>query len=172
MTTLGEAPAPIGYDGVDAPYSLRKDWALYNRSVEYEPYSNKSVTVIAVIHSPMKTEVELKADMDSHFARFKLTLNVYDSKRWSYFPRYSLSDIVDAKLPWKVWDLQGRRRTFHVGSYVSFESIADILDYNLQLINTHLCDEPTTDSDSGASRTSVLLRASAGLSIAFAALLF
>ena len=147
MTTLDEAPAPIGYDGIDAPVFVRKDWVLYPRSVDYEPYSNKSVSVVGLIHSPMKTEVELRADVDSHFAAFNLTLDLYDWERWRYFPRYSQSDIVDAKLPWKVWDLQGRHRTFYVGSYVSFESIADILDYNLQLINTHLCDEePTADN--------------------------
>jgi hypothetical protein len=35
----------------------------------------------------------------------------------------------------------GSSSHFHVGSFVSFEFIADILDCNLQLVNRHLCDE-------------------------------
>ena len=62
------------------------------------------------------------------------------TERWSnYMPFKSLSEVVDERMPWRMWDLQGRQRTWFIGSHVSFESVADVLDYNLKLLNSRLC---------------------------------
>jgi len=36
------------------------------------------------------------------------------------------------------YGLQGKLNTWFIGSYTSFESVADVLDYNLKLVNEHL----------------------------------
>ena len=56
-----------------------------------------------------------------------------------YFPHFRAQQVARERLPWRIWDLQGQRRTWFVGSYACFETIADVVDYNLQLVNNKLC---------------------------------
>ncbi|KAF0715638.1 Aste57867_3265 [Aphanomyces stellatus] len=51
----------------------------------------------------------------------------------NYFPRFEQAKL-EAGVLWKIWGLQGNRHTTWVGSSVSFESILDVIAYNLQLI--------------------------------------
>lgn len=55
-------------------------------------------------------------------------------KNWNnYFPHFSHA-AIQAKLPWKVFAKQGLRRTWYIGSSVSFESSEDVVAYNEQLL--------------------------------------
>lgn len=90
-------------------------------------------------------------------------------ERWEYFPHFTTQQVVRQRLPWRIWALQarprpppaqlhtlhsdgrllscvcggaavqGQRRTWFVGSCTCFETIADVVDYNLQLVNQMLC---------------------------------
>ena len=42
-------------------------------------------------------------------------------------------------LPWDLRRLQGKYRTWYTGSFASFESAADVMDYNFQLMENDLC---------------------------------
>lgn len=131
--------AAVAYDALDAPYSVRKDWALYGTAAAVP------LTMTSIIHPPEATRAALEADIVAYFATFESTNEVVHWERWTnYFPRYNASAIVDAKFPWKLWAAQGEMRTFHVGSFASFESVADVLDYGLQLVNAKLCDPAPT----------------------------
>jgi uncharacterized protein with NAD-binding domain and iron-sulfur cluster len=59
-------------------------------------------------------------------------------KTYDYNSVFAAGDIEKA-YPWKLWDLQGTANTWFVGSFASFESFADILDYNYQLLDKKLC---------------------------------
>ena len=67
-------------------------------------------------------------------------------ERWQYFPRKNNAEILEGKHPWKIWDMQGAKRTWFVGSYTNHENVASILDYNLQLVNTHLCSDTVPET--------------------------
>jgi len=55
-------------------------------------------------------------------------------KQWdNYFPRFTQKGIQNL-LPWRIMEHQGRHRTFYIGSSVSFESIEDVIKYNLQVL--------------------------------------
>jgi len=54
----------------------------------------------------------------------------------NYFPHFSVEGIVKERLPWRVFETQGKNRTWYIGSSVSFESIEDITNYNIQLLES------------------------------------
>ncbi|MEN0061041.1 MAG: FAD-dependent oxidoreductase [Myxococcota bacterium] len=61
---------------------------------------------------------------------------VIDRRFWTYFPHWD--DVgIQAGNPWKVLDLQGQNRTFWVGASACFESLRDIVNYNLLLMSEH-----------------------------------
>merc|ERR1712048_451001 len=58
---------------------------------------------------------------------------------WPYFSRFDTEGVRLGR-PWDLFDAQGTDRmphTWHVGGSVVFESVNDILSYNLQLLHTH-----------------------------------
>merc|ERR1711964_855629 len=59
---------------------------------------------------------------------------------WPYFSRYT-ADGVRKGLPWDLADAQGDRtkmpHTWYVGGSVVFESVNDIIAYNLRLLRRH-----------------------------------
>lgn len=73
------------------------------------------------------------ADQDKEWAVRKH--KVLDRRYWSdYFPHWSQKEI-QAGLPWDVLDIQGRNRTFWIGASTSFESLRDVLNYNLLIMD-------------------------------------
>lgn len=55
-------------------------------------------------------------------------------KNWqNYFPHMN-REGVQRYLPWRIMEYQGRARTFYIGSSVSFESVEDVVKYNLQVL--------------------------------------
>jgi len=55
---------------------------------------------------------------------------------WPYFWHFS-QDAIDAGKPWDLLDLQGERNTFWLGASAAFETIHDVLNYNLQILDQH-----------------------------------
>jgi len=55
---------------------------------------------------------------------------------WSYFPHWDEAGIL-AGNPWDLLDMQGENATYWVGASACFESLRDIVNYNLLLANLH-----------------------------------
>jgi len=52
-----------------------------------------------------------------------------------YSPRFTNAGFL-SRIPWKVWDLQGRYLTWYIGASVSLDAVEVMIDYNHQLIDT------------------------------------
>jgi hypothetical protein len=48
-------------------------------------------------------------------------------------------------MPWCIWENQGNEDTWFIGNYASFESVADVLDYNIKMVNEQLCVSETLE---------------------------
>lgn len=48
---------------------------------------------------------------------------------WEYFPRWTPNEVNSGQ-HWKVFDIQGLKSTWYIGSSVSFESVKSVLEYN------------------------------------------
>jgi hypothetical protein len=128
--------AEVAYDDLDTPYSARKDWALHAETHAAAP----PLTMTGLIHPPEATAADLEKAVEDYFAAFGVASSVVHWERWKYyFPRYNNTALLEARKPWRLWKAQGEMNTYHVGSYASFESVADVLDYGLQLFNSKLC---------------------------------
>lgn len=66
---------------------------------------------------------------------------VLDRRFWQYFPHWDEAGIRAAN-PWRVLDLQGQQRTYWVGASAVFESLRDIVNYNLLLAWRHFDSRP------------------------------
>lgn len=88
------------------------------------------------------TDAQVKADMLNNFLKMasdsNATANFISFGNYDYHSAFTQEEIQQG-FPWKIWELQGAKRTWHAGSYASFESVADVLDYNYKLINSFLC---------------------------------
>ncbi|RHY53326.1 hypothetical protein DYB34_010651, partial [Aphanomyces astaci] len=63
----------------------------------------------------------------------------------NYFPRFTPAGLKKGLL-WKIWDIQGQRKTTWIGSSVSFESVLDVVVYNNNLIQyVNVAAESTTN---------------------------
>jgi len=118
-------------NGDDGPITIRNDFNI--KGLKHDALS------ILTLSRPNTTDAELTAATDRDVGRYGLQLDLLARKRWDYMPFYSVQEVVRDRKPWRIWDLQGKNRTWWVGSYASFESVADVLDYNLQLLNRRLC---------------------------------
>lgn len=55
---------------------------------------------------------------------------------WPYFWRFSQQGLT-AGLLWDLFDLQGRSKTYWIGASASFETIRDVMNYNLLILKQH-----------------------------------
>ena len=53
---------------------------------------------------------------------------------WEYFYRWSPDEMQQGRL-WDVFSVQGRSRTWYIGSSVSFEAIRSVMEYNNLLVS-------------------------------------
>eukprot|EP01125_Pyxidicula_operculata_P006355 TRINITY_DN2206_c0_g1_i1.p1 TRINITY_DN2206_c0_g1~~TRINITY_DN2206_c0_g1_i1.p1 ORF type:complete len:424 (+),score=75.21 TRINITY_DN2206_c0_g1_i1:829-2100(+) len=61
-------------------------------------------------------------------------IKVLEQKFWPYFWHFSQEDI-QKEYPWKILDMQGLNKTLYSGSSACFESVNDVLNYNIMLAN-------------------------------------
>jgi len=118
-------------DGDEGPLTIRNDANIMN-------FTNSVVGVLQIT-SPLSSDAELTAAIHDRFEKYGIESQFIYRDRWDYMPFFKLEEVVKERKPWRIWDLQGEHRTWWVGSYVSFESVADILDYNLKLVSSRLC---------------------------------
>jgi len=118
-------------DGDDGPITLRNDHHILDQ--------RQDVMGILQISNPYNSDENLTALTMNEMERYGFQMSLLARERWDYMPWHSKTEVVEERKPWRIWDLQGQRRTWWVGSYVSFESVKDILDYNIKLVNARLC---------------------------------
>ena len=53
-----------------------------------------------------------------------------------YFWHFSQAAIQDGK-PWGLFEMQGKKNTFWIGASAIFESVHDVGNYNLQILDNH-----------------------------------
>jgi len=118
-------------DGDDGALTIR-------HTSNIKGFKNEIITVLS-ISDFRSANADLTAAIDADTAKYGIVTTELHQERWEYMPHYNLEEIIDERKPWRIWDLQGQHRTWWLGSYASFESVADVLDYNLQLVNARLC---------------------------------
>lgn len=69
--------------------------------------------------------------------------------RYPYHSHFKQQDIQKGYV-WKLDNLQGKYDTWYTGSYASFESVADIIDYNFLLFDTFLCNDTSSSTSSSS----------------------
>ena len=68
------------------------------------------------------------------------SVEILRSISWEYFYRWSPQEMQEGRL-WDVFSMQGRSRTWYIGSSVSFESIRSVMEYNNLLVRNMVLDE-------------------------------
>ncbi len=71
----------------------------------------------------------LHVEVERRGGRFEAVLC---QKRWKYFPRYHLEALKDGLLT-RMRNAQGANRTWYTGATFSYESVGNIVDFNLRL---------------------------------------
>jgi len=61
-------------------------------------------------------------------------VNVIERKNWNYFYHFSKEGIA-AGYPWEILEMQGTNKTMYAGASACFESVNDVLNYNIMLLN-------------------------------------
>jgi hypothetical protein len=106
--------------------------ALYTYLVQY-PQARKVVDVL------LEVPQVWNEDQIVHFIHTKFPgAEVLNMKNHEYGSMFNTSDVTHG-LPWDIWDLQGKYKVWYAGSFASFESMADVVDYNYKLVNNFLC---------------------------------
>jgi len=131
-------------DGIDGALTMARMGRI-DAGIPFDEDGQFSPSAGILSISPIDTNVEdvrllLKADLDE----YNMTFSFLHTEIWpNYHPWKNLTQVVNEKMPWRIYDAQGKKRifpkTWYVGSYVSFESVADVLDYNIKLVNEKLC---------------------------------
>lgn len=63
-------------------------------------------------------------------------VQVEEQFTWPYFWHFTKDDTKKG-LPWDLLQLQGQRKTFWLGSSAHFESVHDVVNYNLMMLDLH-----------------------------------
>ncbi|OLQ03560.1 hypothetical protein AK812_SmicGene13493 [Symbiodinium microadriaticum] len=56
---------------------------------------------------------------------------------WPYFHHFPQT-AINEKIPWKLFEMQGERKTWWIGASACFESVHDVTNYNLMLLKHYL----------------------------------
>ena len=51
---------------------------------------------------------------------------------WPYFHHFPSSSVSNV---WRLYEMQGSRKTMWIGASASFESVHDVINYNLQILD-------------------------------------
>ena len=93
-----------------------------------------------------------RQEIDRHYAEHQILIDskkhrILERRYWpTYFAHWKSQGIRDGN-PWRLFDMQGLNRTWWIGSSACFESINDVVEYNLKL-----CDHYVDKTKSRLSR--------------------
>jgi len=74
---------------------------------------------------------QLLTDLKSYGG--EMNVEILHQEVWKYFGHYSAKDVNNG-YPWKILNMQGTKNTWYIGSSVCFESVLDVVSYNLMLL--------------------------------------
>ena len=60
-------------------------------------------------------------------------IEILDTVTWQYFYKWTPDELTQGN-HWKVFDIQGTKRTWYAGASVSFESVKSVMEYNKLLL--------------------------------------
>lgn len=81
-----------------------------------------------------KVRARFQEDLELQRVR---NVKILEQFPWPYFHHFPLH-AVNAGLPWDLVDLQGSQKTWLLGASASFESVHDVTNYNLMILNKYL----------------------------------
>ncbi len=82
-------------------------------------------------------ETAFAARFDSEMATLGFTgVHAIQRKEWPYFLRFTGESIARG-VPWRLFESQGTQRTWYAGSSACFESLNDVMRYNLLLLERY-----------------------------------
>jgi hypothetical protein len=128
---------------MDGAYTLMNGSHIRNWTADSLATKNKLAASFRVMPHDISCNDGIDI-LNNDIEAFKIKFNSVYCQSWQdYFPWKNITDVVDTQMPWRIWEMQGQHSTWFVGSYTSYESVADIIDYNLQLVNARVCGGPT-----------------------------
>lgn len=118
--------------------TIRNDQKILHPDLVYGP-NERDIRFVFGETDPNTTDDDLRASWTQQLEdEGAVSSEILRMKRYEYLSAFSIEDQA-AGLPWDIRDLQGSYRTWYTGSFASFESAADVMDYNIQLIQEELC---------------------------------
>ena len=147
VTTLFEAdrwPVAAGIAYVIDPFRPGSTFALSGlRDVRYRfPEANPArCAAVAYQYADRLPhpagETAFAAHFDSEMTTLGFTgVRVIQRKEWPYFLRFT-GEAIARSLPWRLFENQGSQRTWYAGSSACFESLNDVMRYNLLLLERY-----------------------------------
>lgn len=61
-------------------------------------------------------------------------VEILEQKVWPYFYHFENEEIIQG-YPWKILEMQGKKRTLYAGASACFESVNDVINYNIMLLH-------------------------------------
>lgn len=87
-------------------------------------------------------------------------MKILEQFAWPYFHHFP-QDSINRGLPWEIVDMQGSQKTWWLGASASFESVHDVTNYNLMILEKylplHVQAEESSINSSGLHSTTVLV---------------
>jgi len=65
-------------------------------------------------------------------------ISIIETRNRTYFYHFDLEGLSVKQYPWQILDSQGTFNTIYIGASVSFESMNDVVNYNLMLEEEYL----------------------------------
>jgi len=122
---------------------LRVAYQFVRKACEYDAvFCNSDRTPDPELPDSEVLKKELSADLS---AKGIIGVQLQKQFSWPYFHRFSRESIA-AGLPWDLLEMQGSEKTWWLGASASFESVHDVLNYNMMMIKKYLTI-PSDESD-------------------------
>eukprot|EP00794_Sanderia_malayensis_P007175 gene7175-7981_t len=72
--------------------------------------------------------------VEHHFKERNAYAEVVKHEIWKYFPHFPTADTL-AGILWDILEMQGNKKTWYIGSSVSYESLKSVIEYNKLLVS-------------------------------------
>jgi len=133
-------PFNLTVENSGQPYTSRDSYQAVTGEHPKDPSKKLEVVYQFLPDYKPGREEELKSKVIEHLITYnspKITLSdisIIKQCVWDYFGHYP-QEYLNKLYPWKLYDMQGKYRTFYSGGHACFESVEDIISYNYLLLN-------------------------------------
>jgi len=133
-------PAIFGYARTQTAQT-RVGYQFFENYCEFDPKLCDSDRTPSEKQSPRfgeapKVTERFRKEMEIQHVQ---NVEVIEQFPWPYFHHFPKS-AINAGVPWDLVEMQGDRKTWWLGASASFESVHDVLNYNLMILKRHLSD--------------------------------